>query len=134
MSMTRKRVYAEAFPAAPAYVPAQGAGQPPKGLGKKAAKKAAAAARANMGLLPAHIGTKDKGKKGKGKGGPHSRMPQGIRLQRQTPDGSAICFAFGTGACPGSCGKLHACQVCFETGHAYPACPKVAQAGGMRAA
>ena len=128
MSMTRKRVHSEAFPSAPAG-PAHQHQQhqqaaAPQGLSNKAKKKAAAAA------AKGKAGGKDKGKKGKGKG----KMPPGCKLKSQTPDGNNICYAFGNGSCTGSCGLLHACQVCFDTGHAYPACPKVAAAGGLRTA
>ena len=41
------------------------------------------------------------------------------RLRTTTPDGRPICFAYNNEGenCTGSCGMVHACQICGEEGH-----------------
>ena len=36
---------------------------------------------------------------------------QGLQLAWRTPDGRDLCFAWNTGSCKGSCGRVHQCRV-----------------------
>ena len=56
--------------------------------------------------------------KGKGKG-----KAQGNRRLSATPDNKRICFKYNSGGCPGNCGYLHVCQLCFSN-HSRKDCPK----------
>ena len=56
--------------------------------------------------------------KGKGKGkqkskcmGPSDPRLKGLNLAWRTPDGRELCFAWNTGECDGSCGRIHQCRV-----------------------
>ena len=126
--MTRKRAYAEAFHQ-PSLQHQQHAVQPgqPKGGGKKGEK-------GDNGKGGGKGRKGDKGDKNKvGKPGSlRSSLPGGITLSRKIPDGRDICYNFGKGSCTGSCNKVHCCQLCFDTNHGYPTCPKIIAAGGMR--
>ena len=58
-------------------------------------------------------GYKGKGKspKGKGKGKGMDPRLKGLNLSWRTPDGRELCFAWNTGDCDGSCGRVHQCRV-----------------------
>ena len=56
--------------------------------------------------------------KGKGKGKQKSKgmtpsdpRLKGLNLAWRTPDGRELCFAWNTGECDGSCGRIHQCRV-----------------------
>ena len=56
--------------------------------------------------------------KGKGKRKAKSKSPgvsdgrlKGLNLAWRTPDGRELCFAWNTGDCDGSCGRVHQCRV-----------------------
>ena len=56
--------------------------------------------------------------KGKGKGKQKSKQSgvsderlKGLNLAWRTPDGRELCFAWNTGDCDGSCGRVHQCRV-----------------------
>lgn len=58
--------------------------------------------------------------KGKGKGKHKSKSPgpsdprlKGLNLAWRTPDGRELCFAWNTGDCDGSCGRIHQCRGCY---------------------
>ena len=61
---------------------------------------------------------KDKGK-GKGKMGRFDKR-YGY-LHSTTPDGRQICYAYQEAKCKGSCGRVHACQICLK-GHPLKDC------------
>lgn len=70
---------------------------------------------AGKGKFP--VQAKGKGKTGKGKQkgfGGDARL-KGLSLAWRTPDGRELCFAWNTGECDGSCGRVHQCRVkgCF---------------------
>ena len=59
-----------------------------------------------------------KGGKGKKGGKTKHNLPkdvaqklQGLPLAWRTPDGRDLCFAWNTGSCKGSCGRVHQCRV-----------------------
>ena len=57
--------------------------------------------------------SKGKGKsKGKSKGSnlSDSRL-KGLNLAWRTPDNRELCFAWNSGECPGTCGRVHQCRV-----------------------
>jgi hypothetical protein len=54
---------------------------------------------------------KGKGSKGKNKGKAPDPRLKGLSLAWRTPDGRELCFAWNTGDCDGSCGRVHQCRV-----------------------
>jgi len=77
-------------------------------------------------------GAGGKGGSGSGGGGPKgggTGAPSG-KPKSQMPDGREICFAWNKDpkSCAGSCGRVHACQLCFKESH--PMCEH--RAGGPR--
>ncbi len=63
-------------------------------------------------------GGKDGKGKGKGTFKSNTNLPkdvaqklQGLQLAWRTPDGRDLCFAWNTGSCKGSCGRVHQCRV-----------------------
>ena len=54
---------------------------------------------------------KGKGFKGKTKGKAGDPRLKGLSLAWRTPDGRELCFAWNTGDCDGSCGRVHQCRV-----------------------
>ena len=60
---------------------------------------------------------KGKGSKGKTKGKQMDPRLKGLNLAWRTPDGRELCFAWNTGECDGTCGRVHQCRVkgCYAT-------------------
>ena len=58
-----------------------------------------------------HSKGKGKGHKGKSKGKGLDPRLKGLNLAWRTPDGRELCFAWNTGDCDGSCGRVHQCRV-----------------------
>ena len=54
---------------------------------------------------------KGKGSKGKTKSKSMDTRLKGLNLAWRTPDGRELCFAWNTGDCDGSCGRVHQCRV-----------------------
>jgi hypothetical protein len=54
---------------------------------------------------------KGKGSKGKTKSKSMDTRLKGLSLAWRTPDGRELCFAWNTGDCDGSCGRVHQCRV-----------------------
>ena len=66
-----------------------------------------------LGASPHLVFRKEKGKgKQKSKSmGPSDPRLKGLNLAWRTPDGRELCFAWNTGECDGSCGRIHQCRV-----------------------
>ena len=60
---------------------------------------------------PSFFKGKGKGFKGKSKGKPLDQRLKGLNLAWRTPDGRELCFAWNTGDCDGTCGRVHQCRV-----------------------
>ena len=60
-----------------------------------------------------HPFSKGKGKssKGRSKGKSQDQRLKGLSLAWRTPDGRELCFAWNSGECDGSCGRVHQCRV-----------------------
>ena len=64
-----------------------------------------------------------KGSRERPKGKGRNKGPKGgTKLQRETPDGRQICFAWNSAkGCNGQCGRVHVCQICLGN-HPRQAC------------
>ena len=105
----------------------QGGSFPTKRERKAAAQahRKAAATASGKQLAPPPPAKKHKAGGGSGKG--DGKGKAGGKNKRgdynTTPDGKQICFKFNNReACDGSCGRVHVCQRCLDTGHGVVDC------------